>query len=109
MLTTAAMAERGKRLCNPVSTPLHVRSRRASMSPVGGRRPLKIASLPERRPLARTHPSAALSLPRHICANFVSLARTAEYQNKEARRTVAAPARRPAGVGPNARRTPVLV
>lgn len=45
----------------------------------------------------------SLSLTPQNAGTFILLARTAEYQNKEARRAVAAPARRPAGVALHAR------
>lgn len=76
------------------------------MSPVGVRRPHPPApttaqnSEPTR---TRAYPSTVPSLAPLRGAPCLSLARTAEYQNKEARRVVAAPARRPAGVAPHTR------
>lgn len=50
------------------------------------------------RTLSRASLTYAISLTPQNAGTLVLLARTAEYQNKEARRAVAAPARRPAGV-----------
>ncbi|OWR43251.1 hypothetical protein KGM_204218 [Danaus plexippus plexippus] len=72
------------------------------MSSVGGCRPLKIASSPERLRIPNVT-EYALSFVLTQLNNYLSLMRPAEYQNKEARRTVAAPSRRPAGVALYAR------
>ncbi|CAF4882925.1 unnamed protein product [Pieris macdunnoughi] len=99
-------ARRGA-LCNPVNAPLlHVRTKPAR-SFVGGF-PLKIARRPEQTPgRHRQCPSVSLLTPFHprTHRSAVTLTQTAEYQNKEARRAVAAPARRPAGLAD----MPVLV
>ncbi|CAB3237340.1 unnamed protein product [Arctia plantaginis] len=82
---------------------LHVRTEPARLNVARGRLPsarpppLKIASPPELYPSGEGG-RASIQLWRAAIDLVVSLARTAEYQNKGARRAVAAPARRPAGV-----------
>lgn len=90
-------------LCNPVSATRANRTGAPQCRPwaaalrVPPALPLKIASPPERR-TSLGGGRTSVQLWRAAVDSVVSLPRTAEYQNKGARRAVAAPARRPAGV-----------